>query len=83
MIDSDALFIPDKQLCSKTVLLAKRIMAIELTADDTGGVKLGPLTALGSGAALEICGTGFNDRTIKVRTEGQCYFVFLKDIEPN
>jgi hypothetical protein len=83
MIHTDALFMPDSAVNYKTVFLTKLIMAIQLTADENGVTKLGPLSQLGSGSTLEICGTGFNERTIKVRMAGQCYFVFLQDIESN
>jgi hypothetical protein len=29
-----------------------------------------------------LCGDGFNDSTLKVRWEGQLFFVFLQDIVP-
>jgi hypothetical protein len=33
------------------------------------------------GATLEVCGDGFNERTVKVRTNNRYYFVFRQDIE--
>jgi hypothetical protein len=62
------------------ILLGKRICAIQLLPDGNGGEKMGLLTQLASGATAEICGTGFNTRTVKVRVNGQYYFVFLQDI---
>jgi hypothetical protein len=66
---------------TRSYLLRKPICAIQLLPDGTGGEKLGLLTQLGSGTNAELCGTGFNERTVKVRVNGRYYFVFLQDVE--
>jgi hypothetical protein len=81
MMNMDALSIPDAAVCHKTVFLRKRVLAIQLAAVKHGGTKLGPLSHLGTGATLELCGDGFNERTLKVRMDGQYYFVLAQDIE--
>jgi hypothetical protein len=49
--------------------------------DENGGGKLGLLSQLGPGVTVEICGNGFDDRTVKVRTANQqYYFVFFQDL---
>ena len=62
------------------VLLSKPVCAIEV--DRMGGErrKLGALVQLRNGITVQVCGPGFNERTIKVRFEGHEYFVFLQDI---
>jgi hypothetical protein len=37
---------------------------------------------LPEGAALEICGDGFNELTVSAHWAGKSYFVFLQDIRP-
>jgi hypothetical protein len=81
MMNMDALSIPDAAVCYKTVFLTKRVLAIRLATVEHGGTKLGPLSRLGAGATLELCGDGFNERTQKVRMDGQYYFVLAQDLE--
>jgi hypothetical protein len=44
------------------------------------GAKLGIITQIPAGTNLDLCGDGYNDRTVKVRWRDQFYFVFLSDI---
>lgn len=75
------LFIPDDAVRGPTVLLSKAISAVHLEHQDDGvGTKLGLLSQLGAGTKLVVCGEGFDERTVKVKVNGQCYFVFLQDI---
>lgn len=64
-----------------SLLLEKPICAIQLLFTEKGEQRLGLLAQLASGTNAEICGPGFNDRTVKVRANGQSYYVFLQDIE--
>lgn len=78
----DPFFIPTSDAASgPTIPLSKRISAIELVRKEGGRGKLGLLSQLGPGTVLEECGDGFNERTVKVRTNGQVYFVFRQDLE--
>lgn len=71
-----------KTLPSLTSLsLEKPICAIQVLFTEKGEQRLGLLAQLGSGTTAEVCGPGFNDRTVRVRANGQIYFVFLQDIE--
>lgn len=68
-------FIPERSL-----LLHKSICAIRLAYRDNGEQKLGSVTQLPSGTSGYVCGPGFDERTAKVRVNGEFYFVFLQDI---
>jgi len=39
------------------------------------------ITQLPEGAELELCGEGFNERTVRVRWAEGFYFVFLQDLD--
>ena len=83
MVNSEALFIPDDS-CPHFVparILQQKISAIQLTPAHGGGARLGMITQLPQNARLEVCGDGFNDRTIKVRWQNSFYFVFRADLE--
>lgn len=81
-MNQEALFIPEKAARGPTVSLSKFISAIQLQQRENGvGAKLGPLSQLGPGTTLVVCGEGFNERTVKVRVDEVCYFVFAQDIE--
>ena len=62
-------------------ILAKPIAAINFSVSETGEARTGLLTQLPKDAAVELCGGGFNDRTVAVRWHNSFYFVFLQDIE--
>jgi hypothetical protein len=82
MISEATLFIPNGTEAGKRVQLFKSISAVQLVRKDNGGAKLGSLLQLRRGTLVECCGDGFNDRTIKIRANGEYYFVFLQDIKP-
>lgn len=66
-----------------TYTLPHTIAAIPLSYARDGRPELGTMCQLPEGTELEICGDGFNDRTVKVRWEGQSYFVFVDDVAVN
>jgi hypothetical protein len=80
-VNTGAFFIPRADTHGQKVCLLKPISAIQLAEDDRGRAKLGLLSQLGPGTTVECCGDGFNDRTVKVRVNNLCYFVFLQDLE--
>jgi mevalonate kinase len=45
-----------------------------------GTVKLGPMLLLPAGTRVELCGAGFNSRTVKVRHRDSYYFVFQENL---
>jgi hypothetical protein len=81
MFYTDALLSTDGFVPERSLLLEKPICAIQLAYQASGERKLGLLTQLPSGTTGYVCGPGFNERTVKVRVNGQYYFVFLQDIQ--
>src|ERR1700709_2529475 len=81
MMNDDALFIPASEASHKILFLTRQVLAVQLAAVEHGGIKLGPISHLRTGAALELCGSGFTERTTKVRANGNCYFVLSRDIQ--
>ena len=79
-MDQSALFIPEDSSGGTPVTLLRPVSAIQLVKKKDGTVKLGMLGQLGPGTKVVPCGKGFNERTIKVRAEGNHYFVFRQDV---
>lgn len=75
----EALEIPHPTFREGTATLSKRVAAIRLLQQATGNGKLGPITQLDP-CLVDLCGPGYNDRTVKVRLNDQCYFVFRDDL---
>jgi hypothetical protein len=61
--------------------LTDQISAFEIAYSEDGAERFGLICRLPAGAELEVCGDGFNHRTLKVRCGEQCYFVFLQDLD--
>ena len=76
-----AFFIPEEDCGGQALILSRYVSAIQLVRKDDGTVKLGLLAQLSPGTQVTICGDGFNNRTVKVRTHGQCYFIFAQDLD--
>jgi hypothetical protein len=81
MLSEEALYIPELVHPLNSYTLSRRVAAIRLTrgAHDSRG-KLGQIVQLQPGTRLDRCGSGYNERTIKVHSEGDFYFVFLQDL---
>ncbi|MBV8552644.1 MAG: hypothetical protein JOY54_15205 [Acidobacteriaceae bacterium] len=71
---------PDCPDPGKFVHLSRIIPAFELVPEVDGQSKLGIISRLPDGVLLEVCGEGFNSRTVKVRMGGKHYFVFRVDL---
>ena len=65
----------------RNLTISKDIFALELLPA-SGGSHSGGVRRVPKGAYLQVCGQGFNDRTIQVRWEGRLCFVFLQDVRP-
>jgi hypothetical protein len=63
------------------IVLQSPLSAVQMLQEQDGRTHLGLFSKLGPGTIVEGCGNGFNDRTVKVRANGQFYFVFLEDLE--
>ena len=79
MENNEALF---SAFFAPTYRLPNSIVAIPASYVSTGAPELGAISHLPDGAELTFCGEGFNEATLKVRWEGQSYFVFVQDIAP-
>ncbi|HSU31293.1 MAG TPA: hypothetical protein VLJ11_08655 [Bryobacteraceae bacterium] len=64
-----------------SLTISRDIFALELLPANSGAHS-GGIRRVPKGAYLQVCGQGFNDRTIQVRWEGRLCFVFLQDVVP-
>jgi hypothetical protein len=80
MANNEALF---SALFAPTYRLPNSIAAIPASCASTGTPELGAISHLPEGAEVAFCGEGFNEATLKVRWEGQSYFIFAQDIAPS
>jgi hypothetical protein len=80
MFDENALFIPERLKTDRSYSILHNISAIELVETDKDKAKLGAVMQLPSGTRVEVCGRGFNDRTVKIRSNDRYYFVFWQDL---
>jgi hypothetical protein len=80
MFDENALFIPERLKTDRSYSILHNISAVELVETDKDKAKLGAVMQLPSGTRVEVCGRGFNDRTVKIRSNDRYYFVFWQDL---
>ena len=79
----EQIFVPAAPALRKSVILPRRISAIRLeTREERPAAKarLGAVLQMPPGSLLEVCGEGFNPRTVKVRCAGSYFFVFREDL---
>jgi hypothetical protein len=79
----EAITISTDNAVNKLCPLDRRIPAIVLEKSEQGSEgeeNFGLIVHLAEGSDVEICGEGFNSRTIKVRQNGVYYFVFAEDL---
>lgn len=76
-----ALSLPDAQRSAKSHRLSQSIAVIRFVADESGGIHSGGLSELPKGAEVDLCGDGFNERTVTVRWRGEFFFVYRQDLE--
>ena len=65
-----------------TVVLQKCVSAIPITLGRDGRSEMAPMAMLPEGAALQICGNGFDDMTVRAHWAGQTYYIFCQDLLP-
>ena len=80
MLDNDSL--PSLGPPKKSYVLPKTIPAIPVISSPEGPTDIGTILQLPEGLQIEVCGEGFNERTVKVRSEGGYFFIFLEDLDP-
>jgi hypothetical protein len=83
MVNQDDLLIRSQSSAEQLYSLSKSIAAIELVPSDKECAGLGTVMQLPYGARIEICGKGFNDSTVKIRSNNKYYFVFEQDLSEN
>ena len=65
-----------------TVVLQKCVSAIPITLGRDGRSEMAPMAMLPEGAALHICGDGFDEMTVRAQWAGQAYYIFCQDLLP-
>jgi len=73
--------VPEYYPVQETLTVSKEISALELISTNNGA-RSRKITPVPKGACLQVCGHGFNERTIQVYWEDKLCYVFLQDIEP-
>jgi len=73
--------VSDAQFPTKSSKLPKNIAVIRLVGNEERGLHFGGVSELPEGAEVDLCGEGFNERTVKVQWHGEFFFVFLQDLE--
>lgn len=68
-------------LADTSYTLSNQIYGMQLLPFGNSSVPLGPIIKIPVGARLDVCGSGFDERTVKVRCGDAYYFVFLQDLE--
>ena len=63
-----------------TITLKKDVSALEIVRRENAKGHFGGLALISKGSRLEICGSGFNERTYKVRFQNRLFFVFRQDL---
>ena len=64
-----------------TYTLPRNVSAIQVLPAPDGGLRMGTILQLPAGTQVQVCGDGFNERTVKVAWEGGYYFLFFEDLE--
>ncbi len=72
--------VPNSVPIEATVTLGKDISAMEIVRRENSIARFGGIATLPKGSCVEICGSGFNERTYKVKCQGRYFFVFQQDL---
>ena len=62
----------------KIYRLPRKVAALNIGQDSESP---GYLMELPKGAQVEVCGCGYNDRTLRIRLHGEYYIAFAQDLE--
>ncbi len=62
-------------------VLSRNTSAIQIIPDGYERIRIGTLLQLPEGAQVEINGEGFDDNTVRIAWEGNCYYAFLDDLQ--
>jgi hypothetical protein len=64
----------------KVCVLRKDIAAIQAIGSGPGRPTMGMMLRLPRGLQVELCGGGFSDQTVKVRTKEDFFFVLRRNV---
>jgi hypothetical protein len=73
--------LPGGNIENDTCILSRTIAAIQTSTYPTNASQLGVIVQLPCRTKLTLLGKGFNDRTVKIRSQQAFYFVFLEDLD--
>ncbi len=62
------------------ITLKRDVSALEIVRRENVTGHFGVLAQISKGSRLEICGSGFNERTYRVRFQDRLFFVFRQDL---
>lgn len=83
-LNRDEIFIPSPVRVERTSSLSRGISAVQLEPSaDSGRARLGDIKILPAGATIEVCGAGYNEKTVKIRCGDEFFFVFHGDLFPD
>jgi hypothetical protein len=71
---------PEPAWIEGAITLKKDVSALEIVRRENVTGHFGVLAQISKGSELEICGTGFNERTFRVRFQDRLFFVFRQDL---
>jgi hypothetical protein len=80
MVRAEASSNSAESISRRRLLLSKSICAIQSTRDNGDGER-GGFTELAAGTPIEICGDGFNKRSLSIFANNRRYFVFIRDLD--
>ncbi|MBV8071251.1 MAG: hypothetical protein JO270_15180 [Acidobacteriaceae bacterium] len=84
LLNRDEIFIPHPVLVERTFRLGRTISAVRLERGaECSRARLGEIRTLHAGETVEVCGAGYNDKTAKIRCNGEFFFVFKGDLSPD
>jgi hypothetical protein len=63
-----------------SITLKKDVSALEIVRRENARGHFGGVALISKGSRLEICGSGFNERTYKVKCQNRLFFVFHQDL---
>jgi hypothetical protein len=81
VLDRHILSIPDCLIPEQSHILSRPIAGIELVPVQGKQGRLGRVMQLAPGSQIDLCGDGYDVRTVKVHCGGKFYFVFLQDLQ--
>ena len=62
------------------ITLKKDVCALEIVRRENAKGHFGGVALISKESRLEICGSGFNERTYKVKCQNRLFFVFHQDL---